>query len=105
MPATANQIADVGNQVFVSVVSLWEIAIKRAIGKLHAPIDLQLDVARAGFELFPITVNHIVATERLPRHHRDPFDRMRIAQAMEEQATLVTRDPQFPPYGVPLLTA
>ena len=104
-PATAMQIADTNNEIFVSVVSLWEIAIKRTIGKLQAPIDLQLDVARVGFELLPITVNHIAATERLPLHHRDPFDRMLIAQATQEQAALVTRDPLFPPYGIPLLPA
>ena len=103
--AAADRIADPDNQVFVSVVSLWEIAIKRAIGKLQAPVDLQLDVSRAGFELLPITVSHIVATERLPLHHRDPFDRMLIAQAQQEHASLVTRDPQFPPYGVPLFIA
>ena len=62
LPATAMQIADANNEIFVSVVLLWEIAIKRTIGKLQVPIDLQLDVARVGFKLLPITVNHIVAT-------------------------------------------
>lgn len=91
----ATAIADPANEVQVSVITLWEIAIKRAIGKLQAPIDLQSDVARAGFQLLPLTVAHIVATEQLPLHHRDPFDRMLIAQAQLEGATLVTRDPHF----------
>ncbi len=98
-------IADRANEVQVSVVTLLEIAIKRAIGKLQAPIDLQADVARAGFQLLALTVDHIVATEQLPLHHRDPFDRMLIAQAQLEGCTLVTRDPQFPPYNLPLILA
>jgi PIN domain nuclease of toxin-antitoxin system len=89
----------------VSVVVLWEIAIKRVIGKLSAPIDLQTDVTRAGFELLTLEVTHIVATEQLPVPHRDPFDRMLAAQAIVEGATLVTRDPNISLCGVPILTA
>jgi PIN domain nuclease of toxin-antitoxin system len=66
------------------VAVLWEIAIKRAIGKLTAPIDLQRDVERAGFHLLPISVTHVEKTEQLPLYHRDPFDRMLVAQAMLE---------------------
>ena len=98
-------IADPANEVCVSVITLWEIAIKRAIGKLQAPVDLQSDVARVGFQLLSLTVNHVVATERLPMYHRDPFDRMLIAQAQLEGATLVTRDPLISQYGVPLIVA
>lgn len=104
-PSAAHAIADPANEVQVSVITLWEIAIKRVIGKLQAPVDLQGDVARAGFQLLPLTVDHIVATEKLPLHHRDPFDRILIAQAQLEAATLVTRDPKFPPYHVPLILA
>src|SRR5262249_4445771 len=86
--AAASAIGDPNNRILVSVVVLWEIAIKRVIGKLTAPIDLQTDVARAGFELLPLDVAHIVATEKLPVHHRDPFDRMLVAQAVVEGATL-----------------
>lgn len=103
--AAATAIADPNNDVLVSLISLWEIAIKRAIGKLQAPIDLEQDVTRAGFQILSLTVTHVMATERLPLHHRDPFDRMLIAQAQLENATLVTRDPQFPPYGVPQILA
>ena len=73
-------IGDPDNRVLVSITSLWEIAIKRVIGKLKAPIDLQNDVVRIGFELLPLSVVHIVSTESLPLFHRDPFDRMLIAQ-------------------------
>jgi PIN domain nuclease of toxin-antitoxin system len=101
----AAAIADRANEVQVSVITLWEIAIKRVIGKLQAPIDLKTDVARVGFQLLPLTVDHIAATEQLPLHHRDPFDRMLIAQAQVEGAMLVTRDPQFTPYNLPLILA
>jgi PIN domain nuclease of toxin-antitoxin system len=84
---------------------LWEIAIKRAIGKLTAPIDLETDVARAGFELLPLEARHIVAAEQLPLHHRDPFDRMLIAQALVESATLVTRDPNMSRYQASIMIA
>jgi PIN domain nuclease of toxin-antitoxin system len=104
-PAAASAISDPQNRVVVSVVVLWEIAIKRVIGKLTAPIDLETDVVRAGFELLTLEVAHIVATEQLPLHHRDPFDRILVAQALVEGATLVTRDPHLSPYGMPLLTA
>ena len=103
--AAANAIADPNNRVLISVAVLWEIAIKRAIGKLNAPIDLQQDVGRAGFDLLPIEVIHVEKTEQLPQHHRDPFDRMLVAQAMVEGATLVTRDPNISLYGVPVLPA
>lgn len=104
-PAATAAISDPQNRVLVSVAVLWEIAIKRAIGKLTAPIDLETDVARAGFELLPLEVRHIVATEQLPLHHRDPFDRMLIAQALVESATLVTRDPNMSRYQASLMTA
>ena len=101
----ANAIADPQNRVLVSVIVLWESAIKRVIGKLSAPIDLQTDVTRVGFKLLAMEVAHIIATEHLPLHHRDPFDRMLVAQAKVEGATLVTRDPNMSLYGVPILTA
>ena len=103
--SAATAIGDPQNRILVSVVVLWEIAIKRVIGKLSAPIDLEKDVTRIGFELLTLQVTHIVATEHLPMHHRDPFDRMLVAQAVVEGATLVTRDPNIMLYGVSILTA
>src|SRR5688572_19039770 len=102
-PAAASAIADPKNRILVSIAALWEIAIKRVIGKLTAPVDLRHDVHRAGFDVLPIEVIHIEKTEQLPVHHRDPFDRMLVAQAMVEGATLVTRDPNIPLYGVAVL--
>ncbi len=104
-PLANSAIANPANEIQVSVISLWEIAIKRVIGKLQAPIDLRTDVTQAGFLLLPLTVDHIVATEQLPLHHRDPFDRILIAQAQLEGATLVSRDPHFPLYGVSMILA
>jgi len=104
-PAASSAISDPQNRVLVSVVSLWEIAIKRQIGKLAAPINLEHDVQRVGFEVLPLEAKHIVATERLPLHHRDPFDRMLIAQALIEGASLVTRDPSMTLYQAPIMTA
>ena len=93
------------NEVFVSVVSGWEIAIKRALGKLEAPDDLEAAITMQGFEPLLVTFHHATQAGRLPPHHRDPFDRMLIAQAQAEGLVLVTRDPDIPRYGVRTLTA
>ena len=104
-PAAAKAIADPQNRILVSAAVLWEIAIKRAIGKLTAPVDLLVAYSIAGFDLLPISVEHIVATEQLPLHHRDPFDRMLVAQVVVEGATLVTRDARLLLYGVATIPA
>lgn len=98
-------IADERNEVFVSAASAWEIAIKRALGKLVAPADLEAGVSRQGFSALHITFRHAQAAGALPRHHADPFDRMLIAQAQSESLTLVTRDAQMGLYGVETLAA
>ncbi len=103
--AATDAIAEPNNRVYVSVISLWEIALKRAIGKLVAPIDITKDVAGAGFELLPLKVEHIVKSETLPLHHRDPFDRMLVAQAAVEGATIVSRDSNMSLYTSPLIIA
>jgi PIN domain nuclease of toxin-antitoxin system len=94
------------NQVFVSSVTVWEIAIKHAAGRLVFPID-QLDdiVRRMGYEVLPILPAHAVRAGSLPRHHADPFDRMLIAQALVENLTLVTSDSLMERYGTRLLSA
>lgn len=84
----------------VSAATVWEIEIKRALGKLDAPDDLLDQVTASGFAQLPISAAHAVAAGRLPRHHDDPFDRMLIAQALAEQRTIVTRDRRFEQYGV-----
>jgi PIN domain nuclease of toxin-antitoxin system len=87
-------------EVLVSIASLWEIAIKKALGKLEAPDDLPERVTALGFELLGITVEHAWAVRHLPHHHRDPFDRLLIAQAQVERLPVVTADPSFADYDV-----
>ena len=102
-PAARARIADPGELVRVSAVSLWEIAIKRALGKLEAEASLVSQVRDGGFEPLPITGDHGERAGALPLHHRDPFDRMLVAQAQAESLTLVTRDRAFDAYEVELL--
>ena len=98
-------IRDAENQVFVSVVSAWEATIKEQSGKLRMPSDLaeQLDANR--LVPVPITLDHALAAGALPLHHRDPFDRMLVAQAQLESLTIVTSDRMFAAYGVAVLPA
>ncbi len=98
-------IADPANIVMVSAVSAWEISIKKALGKLAAPDDLEHQVQAGGFVPLPISIGHGIAAGQLARHHEDPFDRMLIAQAFAEGLTIVTRDKRFDDYGVALLPA
>lgn len=85
----------------VSVASLWEIAIKVSIGKLKAPDDLPDRVEELGFDLLPVAADHVWRVRQLPDHHRDPFDRLLIAQAQVERMPIVTADNSFEPYDVP----
>lgn len=87
----------------VSAVNVWEIAIKRATGKLEAPDDLVERVEEVGAELLAITARHAHATASLPLHHHDPFDRLLIAQAKLEGCAIVTKDAAFSAYGVPVI--
>lgn len=96
-------IADPANLVAVSAVSAWEISIKKALGKLTAPDDLEHQIQAGGFTPLPVTIAHGVAAGQLPRHHDDPFDRMLIAQAAAEGLTIVTRDQRFRHYNAALL--
>lgn len=98
-------VRDGGNEVLVSAASVWEVSIKEAAGKLRAPDDLLDVTAAAGFGTLPILARHAVVAGRLPPHHRDPFDRMLIAQAREGALTIVTRDERFRAYDVELLLA
>jgi len=90
-------------QLLVSVVSVWEIAIKRAIGKLEAPADLLARIDATETEMLTITARHANATGELPLHHGDPFDRLLIAQAKLEGCAIVTHDRAFAAYGVPVV--
>lgn len=104
LPAPAAvTIADPDTEVVVSAASAWEISIKQAAGRLHAPEDLLDALAANGFGTLPITADHAMAAGRLPAHHADPFDRMLIAQAQIEDLTLVSVDRRFSNYEVELL--
>ena len=98
-------IASTESGVFVSAASIWEIAIKKGIGKLAAPDDLEQQLEHHEFEPVPVSVRHALAAGGLPRHHDDPFDRMLVAQAQVERLTIVTRDPRMSAYDVPILPA
>jgi PIN domain nuclease of toxin-antitoxin system len=89
--------------IFLSPVTLWEITIKQKAGKLGGPPDLAERVRDMGFRELPVAPAHAIAAGRLPVHHRDPFDRMLVAQAMVEGLTLVTRDTDIRQYDVDLL--
>ena len=94
-------IADPASEPLVSTASLWEIAIKRSLGKLQAPVELPDDIEDAGFSWLPVAAHHTWAAGELPLHHRDPFDGLLVAQALEERLPIVTRDDTFAAYGVP----
>lgn len=93
-------IADPENIVFVSAASAWEIAIKKSLGKLHAPNDLKAQIEKKRFTAMAISIEHALVVEQLPLHHQDPFDRILIAQATYENLIIVTRDRKFKNYEI-----
>ena len=102
LPArVAASLRDPNTEVYVSAVSTWEIAIKSALGKITADLAAIVDAARAAdFEELPITIAHTERLRALPAHHRDPFDRLLVAQAVEEHLTIVTHDRLIAAYSV-----
>ena len=98
-------LKDPHNTVMVSAASAWEIAIKKAMGKLQAPDGLSDLIEDEGFEPLPITVFHGERAGTLPSLHRDPFDRMLVAQAQAEGLDIVTADENIPQYGVKTVDA
>lgn len=102
--ATRAAVADAADLLF-SVVSFAEIGIKAAVGKLAVPGSLQQQVRDAGLRTLSLSAAHGLAVAKLPVHHRDPFDRLLIAQALTDNLTIVTADPRFAQYGVPILAA
>lgn len=93
------------SEVYVSAVSAVEIAVKAAVGKLRTPDDLTEQIVDKAMIELPLTVRHGLALRDLPLYHRDPFDRMLIAQARCEGLTIVTSDRAFAAYDVPILPA
>ena len=91
--------------VFVSVASAWEAAIKASLGRLELPDTMEAGVLASSFEKLLITFSHAERAAALPLHHRDPFDRMLVAQAQAEGLTRVTHDRLLKPYDVEILWA
>lgn len=98
-------IADPENLVLISAAVIWEIRIKQALGKLEIPRNFRNVLDRQPFEMLDITADHAHAVGDLPAHHRDPFDRMLVAQAKVEGLTLVSRDVHMKRYKIPFVEA
>jgi PIN domain nuclease of toxin-antitoxin system len=92
------------NECFLSLASCWEIAIKVSLGKLELPSDVELFVsehlAANAVRVLPIELRHVSRVAEMPFHHRDPFDRLLVAQALDEDLSVVSADPIFRRYGV-----
>jgi PIN domain nuclease of toxin-antitoxin system len=93
-------IAVDAGQVVVSAVVVWEVAIKRQLGKLAAPSDLLAQLERVGVDLLPVTARHADRVGALPLHHRDPFDRLLVAQAETDGLAVVSADGDLQRYGI-----
>jgi PIN domain nuclease of toxin-antitoxin system len=106
-PRVFGLLSDRSNELFVSSVSLWELSIKVAKGKLVVPngtiLSFYEQIDRVEIATIPVTKAHILRTETLPHHHRDPFDRMIVAQALEENLTILTADSDIPGYAAPVV--
>jgi PIN domain nuclease of toxin-antitoxin system len=104
-----NVLRDPDNEVFLSVGSAWEMVIKAGLGKLSLPLpvtDYIPDRLKAlGHQSLPILQQHVLQVAQLPTHHRDPFDRLLVAQARVEELQLMTADPAIRAYEVPILWA
>jgi PIN domain nuclease of toxin-antitoxin system len=105
LATTREEIQDGANDVFVSIASPWEIAIKKSRGNLDPPDDLDVQLAEKRFSLLPISLRHTRAIESLPHHHGDPFDRMLVAQAQTDGLTIVTSDRKIARYQVAVMRA
>jgi PIN domain nuclease of toxin-antitoxin system len=101
--AARQAIADEGNEILVGVGSLWQITIKKSLGKMEFPHDFETVLRDEGFLLLPIAYAHLCALETLPHLHRDPFDRLLIAQSIAEQIPVATADRRFTAYEVDVL--
>jgi PIN domain nuclease of toxin-antitoxin system len=100
LPAGPTRIIRRADEVFLSAASAWEAAIKASLGKLKAVAPMSAVARGYGFRELPISFAHAERIVALPKLHRDPFDRLLIAQALVEGLTIVTQDPEFAPYGV-----
>lgn len=101
--AAQGALADPTNEVLISIAALWELTIKVSSGKLSLPAELETMVAREGLAVLPITFPHLRRLAGLPRMHRDPFDRMMVAQALSEGIPIASGDRIFAAYGVQIV--
>lgn len=92
-----------GSRILISAVVVWEVAIKRRLGKLNAPADFLEQLERAGVDLLSVNARHADRAGTLPLHHRDPFDRLLVAQAEVDSLALVTADRDLGNYGIELI--
>ncbi len=104
-PAAREAVESASNDVVVSAASIWELEIKRASGKLGFDVELLPELERISVDVIPIIAGDATNAARLPIHHRDPFDRMLVAQAERLGAVVVTRDAAFDRYGIEVLIA
>jgi PIN domain nuclease of toxin-antitoxin system len=102
-PDASRHLQDETNQLLLSAVVIWEVAVKRSLGKLRAPEGFAEAMLSGGAQPLAVTIDHAAAVEHLPWHHRDPFDRVLVAQAQVERATLVSGDQELAAYGVPII--
>jgi PIN domain nuclease of toxin-antitoxin system len=97
-------IEDPSNPYRISIASLWELSIKDSIGKLRLDISFHEPIHEyvipSGLTILPVSIDHLLALRKLPHHHRDPFDRIIIAQSIAENLTVVTTDSQFDKYSI-----
>jgi PIN domain nuclease of toxin-antitoxin system len=103
VPAAAIAQLDAAEAVYFSAASAWELAIKQSLGKLRMSGSMSAFVGHAGFLELPVTTKYAEAAAQLPMHHRDPFDRVIVAQALSEGLVLVTSDRRLASYGVSTL--
>jgi PIN domain nuclease of toxin-antitoxin system len=101
----ARRAIEEADTVYVSAASAWEVAIKTGLGRLRPSRTVEQATSESGFLELPVTFRHAERVTGLPPLHRDPFDRMLVAQAAVEELALVTRDPVFARYGVALIQA
>jgi PIN domain nuclease of toxin-antitoxin system len=102
-PAARDHLIDGSNRVLLSAVVVWEVAIKRSLGKLVVPERYLSLLLEAGVQPLPVSLEHAAAVEQLPPHHDDPFDRLLVAQARSEGAALGSRDAALRSYGLTLV--
>lgn len=100
---TKELLSDVDNIILVSTASLWELQVKKSLNKIILPEDFIFQLQENGYELLNISYKHIEKLDEIPLIHRDPFDRILIAQSMHENIPLITKDSEIAKYNVKII--